>query len=338
LISQDDGTAIRFLLADGLGSTRVEMVGNVVETTTTYEPYGKLLAQTGATGTVYGFTGEQYDALTSLVYLRARYYSPSLNIFLSRDPFPGIPTMPASQHGYSYSHNDPVNYFDPTGMWRWRGSGNIYHDLVEFHYEGWVWGGSSIKQLEYTIPASGQRRVDMFNAYTGDVYEVEPIYLAFSPSHGIAQASRYVDLLNNARRNGMLYGDYFGTYYNWNHTYFHLGTGDDWPNKLRMSLPGFPFVDLVADFVAPGLVVYWLEPKVGVAVERARENSPNRQLVRERNFNPLASPVPNPIPSLKLPPLWPPPLAVELISFKATTPTPLDWCKDIWRTIEDIWK
>ncbi|MCA9993977.1 MAG: hypothetical protein KDE29_23515, partial [Anaerolineales bacterium] len=60
----------RVLLADGLGSARVEMVGGVVETTTTYEPYGKLLAQTGSSGTTYGFTGEQEDAATGLVYLR----------------------------------------------------------------------------------------------------------------------------------------------------------------------------------------------------------------------------------------------------------------------------
>jgi RHS repeat-associated protein len=91
------------------------MVGTTIKTATTYEPYGKLLAQTGSSGTTYGFTGEQYDAATGLVYLRARYYNPSLKLFMSRDPFPGIPTMPASQHGYSYSHNNPVNLTDPTG-------------------------------------------------------------------------------------------------------------------------------------------------------------------------------------------------------------------------------
>ncbi|MCP4358534.1 MAG: RHS repeat-associated core domain-containing protein, partial [Chloroflexi bacterium] len=100
---------------DGLGSARVEMVGNAVDTTTTYEPYGRILAQTGTSGTTYGYTGEQHDALTNLVYLRARYYNPSLKVFMSRDPFPGVPTMPASQHGYSYVHNNPVNLTDPSG-------------------------------------------------------------------------------------------------------------------------------------------------------------------------------------------------------------------------------
>jgi RHS repeat-associated protein len=115
LILQDDGTETRFLLADGLGSTRTEMVGSAVETTTTYEPYGKLLAQSGSSGTVYGYTGEAHDASTGLVFLRARYYSPDLKLFLSRDPFPGYATLSISQNGYAYAHANPVNLIDPSG-------------------------------------------------------------------------------------------------------------------------------------------------------------------------------------------------------------------------------
>ncbi len=115
LIHQDDGAATRTLLADGLGSVRTEMVGNAVETVTTYEPYGNLLAQTGTSGTVYGFTGEQHDASTGLQYLRARYYNPYLNQWLSKDPFAGYATLPQFQNGYSYANNNPVNAVDPTG-------------------------------------------------------------------------------------------------------------------------------------------------------------------------------------------------------------------------------
>ena len=115
LIQQDDGSETRTFLNDGLGSVRVEMVGHAVDSATTYEPYGKLLARSGSSGTVYGYTGEQHDAATGLVYLRARYYNPTLKIFMSRDPFPGWQTLPASQHGYSYVHNNPVNLTDPSG-------------------------------------------------------------------------------------------------------------------------------------------------------------------------------------------------------------------------------
>ena len=72
LIHQDDGTTTRTLLADGLGSARTEMVGSAVETVTTYEPFGNLLAQTGTSGTVYGFTGEQHDAATGLLYFEGK--------------------------------------------------------------------------------------------------------------------------------------------------------------------------------------------------------------------------------------------------------------------------
>jgi len=67
LIHQDDGATVRTLLADGLGSVRLEMVGDAIESATTYEPYGKLLARSGRSGTVYGFTGEQHDWVTGLL-------------------------------------------------------------------------------------------------------------------------------------------------------------------------------------------------------------------------------------------------------------------------------
>jgi RHS repeat-associated protein len=116
LIQQDNGSEIRTLLNDGPGSVRQEMVDAAIESTTTYEPFGNLLVQTGLSGTTYGFTGEQHDAAAGLVYLRARYYNPNLKVFMSRDPFPGWPTLPASQHGYSYVHNNPVNWVDPAGL------------------------------------------------------------------------------------------------------------------------------------------------------------------------------------------------------------------------------
>ncbi len=62
-----------------------------------------------------GFTGEFTD-LNDLVFLRARYYSPSLGVFTSRDPFDGFMTRVMSRNGYSsYTEGNPVNYTDPSG-------------------------------------------------------------------------------------------------------------------------------------------------------------------------------------------------------------------------------
>ena len=87
LISQDNENQTSILLTDGLGSVRTEMVWSTVESITTYEPYGKLLAHTGASGTVYGYTGEQFDDASGLTYLRARYYNPLYIPVFIQGPF-----------------------------------------------------------------------------------------------------------------------------------------------------------------------------------------------------------------------------------------------------------
>jgi RHS repeat-associated protein len=61
-----------------------------------------------------GLTGEWQNP-TGLVFLRARFYSPELGIFLSRDPFQGFLTKPASLTPYQYAFNNPVRYTDPSG-------------------------------------------------------------------------------------------------------------------------------------------------------------------------------------------------------------------------------
>ncbi|MEJ2748750.1 MAG: RHS repeat-associated core domain-containing protein [Anaerolineae bacterium] len=116
LIQQDDGTTTRTLLADGLGSVRTEMVDGAVETVTTYEPYGNLLAQTGTSGTTYGFTGEQHDAATGLLYLRARYFNPAIQLFMTRDAWQGDMYRPMSYNPWLYVYANPVNWTDPSGL------------------------------------------------------------------------------------------------------------------------------------------------------------------------------------------------------------------------------
>jgi hypothetical protein len=47
--------------------------------------------------------------------MRARWYNPTTGTFTSRDPFPGVDTVPQSLHPYAYTHNNPVNWTDPSG-------------------------------------------------------------------------------------------------------------------------------------------------------------------------------------------------------------------------------
>jgi hypothetical protein len=94
----------------------------------------------------------------------------------------------------------------------------------------------------------------------------------------------YVRDLHIAAQAGLLTGRYLGIApYNWNRTPFRAGSGIDWPGKYRSIMPGFPVVDLVADYVGQGVVIYWLEPNALAAALTLPLIVPNERLVRPRN-------------------------------------------------------
>ncbi len=175
LISQDDGTGMRTLLVDGLGSVRQEMAAGEVETTSTYNPYGTILAQTGTSGTVYGYTGEQEDSATGLVYLRARYYNPALQVFMGKDPWRGDRMRPITQHGYAYGYNSPPNFNDPSGhdpAWCAESYGssrecNLYpRDLIEFGgVAGENWTAPEKVEVNKAAVKIAYRLAETYNEY-----------------------------------------------------------------------------------------------------------------------------------------------------------------------------
>jgi RHS repeat-associated protein len=74
---------------------------------TDYDAFGQTLPSAPRAGG-FGYTGEAHDDESGLVYLRARYYDPSLGRFLSRDSY-------VDQPPYAYVGNDPMNATDPSG-------------------------------------------------------------------------------------------------------------------------------------------------------------------------------------------------------------------------------
>jgi len=115
LLGQDDGTDLQTLLPDALGSTRVVAgSGGAVVGHASYDAYGA--QTTSGAGSVFGFTGQQTDAASGLVYLRARYYDPATGVFLQRDPYPFDPDNPVTIDRYSYANDNPVTFADPSGQ------------------------------------------------------------------------------------------------------------------------------------------------------------------------------------------------------------------------------
>jgi len=84
-----------------------------------YDTFGtRSHVKTAGTGSNqnFGYTGEMFDAESGLLYLRARYYDPSIGRFISADPYLGRMAEPVTQNRYIYVHNNPLLFVDPSGF------------------------------------------------------------------------------------------------------------------------------------------------------------------------------------------------------------------------------
>ena len=109
---------------DGRGSVALEATYNaawavlgswlmpVTPLSKSYSPFGEML-EYKISG--YGFNGEQYDAATGMIILRARQYEPGMMRFAQDDTVRGEAKEPLTQNLFAYCGNDPVNMADPTG-------------------------------------------------------------------------------------------------------------------------------------------------------------------------------------------------------------------------------
>jgi RHS repeat-associated protein len=114
-VEQVGASATQWFFADAQGSTvaLVDSSGAVVGTYG-YDTWGRTVSHTGTASTVMQYVGQVTDALTGLIYLRARYYDPATAVFLSIDPLVVRTLSP-----YLYVANNPLNAWDPTGLINW---------------------------------------------------------------------------------------------------------------------------------------------------------------------------------------------------------------------------
>jgi RHS repeat-associated protein len=129
------GATIRHYVTDALGSTvALTDDSGAVKTTYTYDAYGNATATGETSDNPFQYTSRENDG-TGLYYYRARYYSPEMQRFISEDPIRlrgginffayvdsvGKPPVPQTNL-YQYTHNNPVNYIDPLGLFDYKNS------------------------------------------------------------------------------------------------------------------------------------------------------------------------------------------------------------------------
>ncbi|MGH3690504.1 MAG: RHS repeat-associated core domain-containing protein [Microbacterium sp.] len=110
-------TAQREYLSDALGSTiALADATGVVQTSYTYEPFGRTTVSGASSTSAYQFTGRDNDSTggLSLYNLRNRFYSPTLGRFLTQDP---IGFAGGEANLYACVQNRPTTATDPTGLW-----------------------------------------------------------------------------------------------------------------------------------------------------------------------------------------------------------------------------
>jgi RHS repeat-associated protein len=79
--------------------------------TADYTAYGQVISTTGSTSTPFGYAGEYTDAETGFLYLRARFYDPATQQFLTVDPL-----LAATEQAYNYAGGSPTNAIDSAGL------------------------------------------------------------------------------------------------------------------------------------------------------------------------------------------------------------------------------
>ena len=75
-----------------------------------YTAYGEKIGTNDNTENPFGYCGEYFDTETGLVYLRNRYYDPTMHRFISEDP------AKDGLNWYAYASCNPTKYVDPWGL------------------------------------------------------------------------------------------------------------------------------------------------------------------------------------------------------------------------------
>ena len=132
----DNGEVVKFVYGDGLigeersGAFRTyhfDYRGSTVAISNDcgsvsdrfeYDSYGRMTSHIGSGSVIFGYNGR--DGVVTdengLIYMRARYYAPSLKRFVNADIIAGEISNAVTLNRYAYANGNPVSNVDPFGL------------------------------------------------------------------------------------------------------------------------------------------------------------------------------------------------------------------------------
>ncbi|RCX12208.1 RHS repeat-associated protein [Anaerobacterium chartisolvens] len=110
-----DGQAYQYMYNGHGDVTALLKTDGTIAVTYYYDAFGNITDQTGEASNIITYAGYQYDSETGLYYLNARMYDPVTARFMQEDTYTGEANDPLSLNLYTYCHNEPIMYTDPTG-------------------------------------------------------------------------------------------------------------------------------------------------------------------------------------------------------------------------------
>ncbi|MEU6712779.1 RHS repeat-associated core domain-containing protein, partial [Nonomuraea sp. NPDC046802] len=128
LLGLKEGTGASAAALTDLHGDLVATYATTLQTSTAYDPFGMVIAQTGVK-TRLGYQGEYTDPDTGKVNMHARWYQPGTSTFTSRDTATLTPSPSVQANRYTYANASPLTGIDPTG-----------HATISGDAIGGVWG------------------------------------------------------------------------------------------------------------------------------------------------------------------------------------------------------
>ena len=238
-----------------------------------YFPFGETWVEesTNTQRTPYRFTAKELDEETGLYYYGARYYDPRTSVWQSGDPILGEYLdgnrglggvfNPINSALYTYSHQNPVKYVDPTGldpelaMKVMKQSSRLSGNTKAVLRAGLIKGIYAAEGYRLTLRKGGVR--GWVNKYIAD-----PLGASKTVGRGQFNKDIYTEVKEKFG------GTEFKAYAKF------LGKDKDPTFKLPKSFRNVPDNKDIEDFVVGGALSIWIErsqrPKLGRSKESAR--------------------------------------------------------------------